>query len=407
VTEGSRLDGAQVVAEVEKWVGRLLALPSEHAAVVIALWAAHTWAPQVWYVTPRLVLDSAEPGSGKTRVLELLNLLVLNPEMTINSTPAAIFRMLADQPYSLLFDEVDAIFNPKNGGNYEDLRALINAGYKRGATIARCVGDAKSMKVQRFSVFAPVALAGIAGKMPATITTRSITIHMRRRGPGEKVDPFRERDAETEAKPYRDALAEWVRSVAGALSTARPTMPPGVVDRPSEVWEALLAIADTAGGDWPEKARAACVHFVLKANPEKMTTGVRLLHDIRRILGADKSDGPQRIPTADLLAKLHAIDEAPWGDLYGKPLTTRRLSQELARYDVAPIQWREGTVTERGYATYGTETPVAQAGLADAWARYLESGGTPATPGTSKVNPVPGPNPVPDQRGTADQPGTP
>ena len=186
------IDGAAILDAVEKFFRRYVAFPTEHAFTAVTLWAAHTHAPsKTFYVTPRLVLDSAEPGSGKTRVLELLALLVLRPEMTISATVAAIFRMLAEREYTLLFDEVDAIFNPKNGGNYEDLRALLNAGYKQGATIARCVGDAKQMKVQRFAVFAPVALAGLAGRMPATITTRAVTIHMRRRAPGEHVSPFR------------------------------------------------------------------------------------------------------------------------------------------------------------------------------------------------------------------------
>jgi hypothetical protein len=85
------------------------------------------------------------------------------PEMTFNTTTAALFRMVSDGPITIMYDEVDTVFNPKNGGNYEDLRALLNAGYKRSATVARCVGDAKAMKVQRFPVYAPAALAGIAG----------------------------------------------------------------------------------------------------------------------------------------------------------------------------------------------------------------------------------------------------
>jgi len=56
----------------------------------------------------------------------------------------------------------------------EDLRALLNAGYKRTATVARCVGDAKSMNVTRFPVYAPVALAGIAGGMYALIKVGEI-----------------------------------------------------------------------------------------------------------------------------------------------------------------------------------------------------------------------------------------
>jgi hypothetical protein len=398
------LDGAKVLGDVAAFVGRYVAFPNPHCIIVIALWAAHTWAPdKTWYVTPRLVLDSAEPGSGKTRVLELLALLVKRPEMTISATTAAIFRMIGQGQITLLFDEVDAIFNPKNGGNYEDLRALLNAGYKQGSTIARCVGDAKQMKVERFPVFAPVALAGLAGKMPATITTRAIAIHMRRRAPGETVEPFRERDAEQEAEPLRDRLTEWIENIASDLAHARPTMPQGVVDRPSEVWEALLAIADAAGGDWPERARAACRHFVLSSDPGELSLGVRLLRDVRDLFTAR---GVKQMPSADLVAALVGLDEAPWADLWGKFLDQRRLAKEMDRYGVRPVQYKQDGVKHRGYVTWATDKPV-QTGLADAWARYLpDSCGTSGTSDTEHVNPVPDNAPVPDTTGTASETGT-
>lgn len=396
--------GAAVLDEVATFLGRFVAFPNEHCLPTVVLWAAHTHAPRdTFYVTPRLVLDSAEPGSGKTRVLELLNLLVQSPEMTISATVAAIFRMIADNPITLLFDEVDAIFNPKNGGNFEDLRAMLNAGYKQGNTIARCVGDAKSMKVEKFPVFAPVALAGIAGKMPATITTRAVTVHMRKRGPDEKVAPFRERDAEVEAKPLREQLAEWVSSVSPDLSYARPRMPKGVEDRPAEVWEALLAVADAAGGDWPKKARAACSSFVLNSDPGALSIGVRLLIDVRCVL---TGHGVAHMPTADLLAELNKLDESPWGTFDdGKGLSARRLSVLLDRYDVRPVQFKDAGTKLRGYVTWPTENP-RQVGLLDAWNRYLDSGGTPGTAGTPQASPVPDVDAVPGQPGTDNQPGT-
>lgn len=356
-------DGANVLDQVAAFIGRYVAFPSEHCLPVVALWAAHTHAVRCFYVTPRLVLDSAEPGSGKTRVLEALNLVCADPEMTISVTPAAVFRLLDEKPYTLLFDEVDAIFNPKNGGNYEDLRALLNAGYKRGATIARCVGDAKAMKVQRFTVFAPVALAGIAGHMPATITTRAVTIHMRKRAPGERVEQFRERQAAKLAAPVRDALAEWVVSAMGDLLDAEPDMPEGVVDRPAEVWEALLAIADAAGGDWPKRAREACEHFVLKSNGNGQSFGVKLLADMHRIFGDAKA-----MPTAEVIEKLIALPESMWADLGGKPLDARRLAKALKAYEVEPVPYRDGDGTVRGYTVHAAQSSV---GLGDAWQRYL------------------------------------
>src|SRR5688572_22876828 len=126
--------GHQVLDAVVAFVSRFSAFPNEHCAPTVALWYAHTHIADRLYVTPRLILDSAEPGSGKTRVLEVGHYLVAKPEMTISITPAAVFRMLVDGPITLLFDEIDAVFNPRTGGNNEDLRALLNAGYKRTAT---------------------------------------------------------------------------------------------------------------------------------------------------------------------------------------------------------------------------------------------------------------------------------
>ncbi|MDR7300399.1 DUF3631 domain-containing protein [Haloactinomyces albus] len=372
--------GAEVLDEVTRFLSRFLVLPSEHCAPVIALWFAHTHAAHRFYATPRLILDSAEPGSGKTRVLEVGQYLVKAPEMTISATTAAMFRMVSSGPITILFDEVDAIFNPKNGGNYEDLRAMLNAGYKRSATIARCVGDAKAMKVERFPVYAPAALAGIAGHMPATITTRAITIHMRKRAPDEPVEEFIEEDVEQEAAPVREELSVWVDSVADHLAGARPAMPAGVIDRAAEIWKPLIALADQAGGHWPDTARAACQHFVTNTGPEATSLGVRLLADLREVFTARNAD---RMATGDILTALHALDEAPWGDLYGKPLDARRLSKELARYGVASKNIKQpGGQVAKGFRTDGED------GLADAWCRYLASAATSATGATSQVTPV-------------------
>ncbi|GLW34083.1 DUF3631 domain-containing protein [Actinoplanes regularis] len=367
---GHDTSGAMVLDQVAAFIARYVAFPSEHALTAVTLWAAHTHAVGSFYVTPRLVLDSAEPGSGKTRVLELLNLLVRHPEMTISASTAALFRMISLQPHTILFDEVDAIFNPKNGGNYEDLRAMLNAGYKRGATVARCVGDAKAMQVQRFTVFAPVALAGLAGNMPPTILTRAVVVHMRRRKRSEVVEPFEEQYAETDAEPIRTALADWIADRAQALAAARPKMPDGVADRAAEVWKALLAIADEAGAGWPDAGRDAARFFVLDTATAP-TFGTRLLADLRELFA-----GRDRMPTAEILDALTGDDSKPWGDLGGKPLDSRRMSRELSRYGVGPWTFKllDGSgKSAKGYTAYPTEGNV---GLADAWDRYLPAGGS-------------------------------
>ena len=372
--------GHQVLNDVVAFIGRFSVFPSEHCAPTLALWYAHTHASEQFYVTPRLILDSAEPGSGKTRVLEVAQHLVRAPEMTISATPAALFRLVSMGPITILFDEVDAIFNPKNGGNNEDLRGLFNAGYKRSATIARCVGDAKNMKVERFPVYAPAALAGIAGAMPPTITTRAITIHMRRRRTDEPVEPFRERHIAREAQPLREQLAAWIDSVSTRLGDATPQMPTGVTDRPAEIWEPLLAIADAAGAHWPTTARDACRHFTLNTGPQITSIGTRLFADLREVFARAGTD---RIITADILTAPADLEESPWADLHGKPLDSRRLSRELARYGIKPKNLRLPTGgVVKGYRTDGED------GLADVWSRYLPGAATSATAATAQVNQV-------------------
>jgi hypothetical protein len=198
--------------------------------------------------------------------------------------------------------------------------------------------------------------------MPATITTRAITIHMRRRRHDEHVDQFRERAVAREAKPLRNDLAAWTATVGDQVATAEPDMPHGVTDRSAEIWEPLLAIADAAGGHWPATARAACLHFVHDNGSTEISPGIRLLDDLRTLF---TQHGTPRMSSADIVHKLCALDESPWADLYGKPLDARRLAKELSRYNVKPTACKDGPKTTKGYQITGPT------GLADAWARYL------------------------------------
>ena len=364
---GNLDDGAKRLDEVEAFFRRFVIFPDEYCSIAVTLFAAHTFAVEKFYVTPRLILDSAEPECGKTRVLELLALLCREPKMTFNTTVAALYRRLQDKMLTVLLDEADAIWSPKAGPQAEDLRAFVNAGYKRGATVDRCVGDGSKIKVVEFPVFAPMAIAGIAGNMPATVTSRGVIIHMRRRKAGEQVDPYEEQDVLPESRPLRDRLSEWVESVAPELDSARPAMPAGVTDRRAEVWRALLAIADAAGGEWPERAREACEHFTLGSVGTPASLGIRLLTDLKAIFG-DKD----RMTTVDILEALTGMDEAPWGEMRStrKPLDSRGLSGLLKKYEVGPATFKvDGTgKTAKGYATYPT---ADQCGLADAWERWL------------------------------------
>ena len=363
-------DTGCVLDRVEQFLRRFIAFPSEDCLVAATLWAAHCHVVGAFESTPRLALLSPEPGSGKSRVLEVLELLVPRPCHAINATPAALFRKVSDEagPPSILFD---AIFGAKAKGDNEDVRALLNAGHRRGATAMRCAIKGKEITVEEFPAFCAVALAGL-GDLPDTLMTRSVVIRMRRRGPGEHVEAFRHRVHRAEAEPIRLELERWADSARDELQDAWPEFPDGIEDRNADVWEALLAVADVAGGDWPRRARVALVALVALAGDRPQTLGLQLLTDLRT---AFDYVGAHLLSSDALIEQLCALDESPWGDLRGKPLDARALARMLKKYDVTPKVIRVGNSTPRGYD---------RADLEDVWERYLPTSppgsATSATP---------------------------
>src|SRR2546425_12146266 len=101
--------GAELLDEVQAFLGRFVAYPSEAAHVAHTLWIAHTHLMDAWESTPRIAFLSPEPGSGKTRALEITETLVPRPVEAINATPAYLFRKVSDPDGAptILYDEVD------------------------------------------------------------------------------------------------------------------------------------------------------------------------------------------------------------------------------------------------------------------------------------------------------------
>ncbi|MET9998840.1 DUF3631 domain-containing protein [Streptomyces microflavus] len=378
------IDGAALLNEVEQFHRRFNVFPREAAYVAVALWDAHAHLLDAFDSTPRLAFLSPEPGSGKSRALEVVETLVPRPMLAVNARAAALFRSVSDpagRP-TILFDEIDTVFGPKAGDN-EELRGFLNAGHRRSGVTYRCIGDGGNQTVVEFPSYTAVAVAGL-GYLPDTITTRSVIIRMRRRARNEKAEPFRARLHEAEGHALRDRLAQWADQVRDDISGRWPEMPEGVTDRPADVWEPLLSVADAAGGAWPERARTACMELVNAARADdKGSLGIRLLTDLRDHVMA----GIDRMPTVAILDRLCALDEAPWADMSGRPLDSRGLSKMLGEYmteDNTPVKARNiksaGAVLKGYYA----------ADLYDAWQRYCppppSGAATSATSATSQVS---------------------
>ncbi|WP_216442056.1 DUF3631 domain-containing protein [Arcanobacterium phocae] len=217
--EGTILD------EIVQQLHRFIMLPHSHDYTAIALYCAYTYVSGEFDFAPRLVLTSAEKRSGKTRTLEVIQTLVHSPQMTANISPSALYRVIQARPgITILFDEVDTVFNAKLATERsEELRGLLNAGFQKNGTVTR-VNLSATDGLEEFSVFAPVVIAAI-GNLPDTIADRSIPIRLRRRRYDETVEQFRLSVEAVELEQLGIRLGEHMEQYTGQLVGAQPNTP--------------------------------------------------------------------------------------------------------------------------------------------------------------------------------------
>ncbi|WP_258049839.1 DUF3631 domain-containing protein [Streptomyces finlayi] len=353
---GAAGEGTGLLDDLRTAIGRYVVLPSDEALTAVTLWVAASHIQPGLQHAPRLAVVGPTKGCGKSRLLDVLYETVHQPMMTVNTSPAVVFRVIGKNPPTLLVDEADTIFGPK-AGDKEDLRGLLNAGHQRNRPAWRISGP--EHKPTAFPTFAMAALAGI-GDLPDTIMDRAIVIRMQKRKPGERITPFRSRYSVPELHALRDRLADWLVPLRGTVAGAVPKMP--VEDRAADTWEPLVIVADLAGGHWPARARAACLAMTRNevVQDEQTTLKTRLLRDIRRVF--DQEGGREALRSQDLLAVLIQDAEAPWAEYGTKGLNAYHLANLLRDFGISPANQRfENGRQAKAYARNQ---------FVDAWARY-------------------------------------
>jgi hypothetical protein len=366
---------AATLAEVAVYVRRYVVL-TEAQLVAVVLWIAHTHAIDAAEQSPYLAITSATKRSGKTRLHDVLEQLVARPWRVISPSEAVVFRKLAAARPTLLLDEVDAIWSGNGSERHEGLRAILNSGNRRGTVVPRCAGPQGTQLVD-FAVFGPKALAGI-GRLPDTVADRAIPIRLRRRTPTETVERFRQREAAEAAEPLARSLASVVHDLIRKLAAARPALPDELDDRAADGWEPLLAIADAAGGDWPQCARRAAVELSGEQDEQDDAIPLRLLADVHAVFEARGTD---RIATVELLEALAEDAEAPWATWHrGERMSPRALADLLRPFSIRSRTIRLDDETPKGYMRESFE---------DAWSRYM-----PPQPPTSGLRNATPPQPA-------------
>lgn len=260
-----------IADDVRNFITRFIALPDEHYADALALYIIGTYTLDSFKVTPYLYINSSEPGSGKTLTLEILESLCRNATMAANLSSSSLFRIIQARRPTVLIDEVDAVWS---GAKNEELRGVINSGYKSTGKVWRAVGDPNDEDggVKEFSTFCPKVLAGIDnGMIPDTIMDRSIVITLKRATHEQmgELDEFYPEDLEDEIAVLVSRLHAWHSDHMDKLSDPdhRPARLDGLSPRANEIARPLLTIGALLGSGWYDRAKTSLRYLLDRRAP--------------------------------------------------------------------------------------------------------------------------------------------
>ena len=361
-------DLENALSATESLLRKLVVLKLDAHYWALTLWVAYCYSIPEFDFAPRLCFWSPEKRCGKSLALEVVAHLLPNPLMTSSIPSAGLFRMLDKDPTKvILIDESDTVFG-RNGDKEkaEALRQLLNASFKRGQSVIRCVPP--NFDPKEFKIFAPIALAGIGtSAIPETVADRAIMIEMRRMLPNEQILEFESDEVDKYFLPIKEKLQNFATENEARYRELRPELPRESLNpRARDLWKPLYKVAECAGEEWIKKALLASVALSSgESDPEEASLSLRLLSDIREIFIGEQ------MTTRDLIERLRELEESPWA--YLERFNPSVLAHLLKNYSIKPKPFSGGKV--RGYYRKSFEDP---------WSRYLDpvQTVTPVTPVT-------------------------
>lgn len=334
------VEGETLFDELHEVISRYV-IADNSSIEAASMWIALTWFADVATVLPMAMITAPEKGCGKTVFLSVIEKLSCRPLQCSNISAPAMFRTVETYKPTLLIDEADSFLREN-----EPIRGVLNSGHtKSSAYVIRCEEVDGVIKPVRFSTYCPKAIAGIRlDTLHATLTSRSITLPLRRKKPTETTENLRHAPAE-QFEVLQRKLLRWSADHAIDFAQARPIMG-GLSNRDADNWEPLFVIAQLAGGTWPEKIRLAALQIVGGAEDspsleQELLAGIKSSFDRRKVA---------KLATSTLIEDLTGDELAPWATFnHGFPIRPRQLASRLKSYGIAPKTLRAGAVTFKGY----------------------------------------------------------
>lgn len=342
-----------------------------HEYIGVALWIMHTHVHERFEHTPRLALTSSTPRCGKSNTIKALKLLARDPVAVSSISTAALFRTVS-QGSTVIIDEAD------NAQLFTDMdkRGIINSGFDYTANVV-------SRYKETFDTRGPMAFGSI-GRLPGAIMDRALHVHLYRSPKDYPVLNSNDEVARRAFQEVSELIYEWLDDGNVKLDP-KPETP--LRSRPADKWRVLLAIADSFGAEWGERARQAAIVFDSSEIDEAIQTV--LLLDCETVFNLRHVD---RIRSEELVSGVLDLDTRyPWTAYRGpkddENITPRKLKQgDMARllgmFNIRPKKIRFGTGPNQSFMGYERQQ------FEKHWNAYRRT--NPQNPGTPELKLISG-----------------
>lgn len=245
---GDEVSGTRLLAELEQYFANHAKFQHDTIPAVLAHWVLAGYLYMAFPIFPYIWITSAQRGSGKSRVEELLAAVAFRAgSIQVNPTPAVLYRTLDLGGQVLIIDE----FEDALGENKNALTAILNSGFSRGCTVQRCSGE--NLEIRSFQAYGPKVFAGLDG-IPDTLRSRSIKLVMVPKRKADTILPFSPVRMQQQLQEWRDDLAIWALNSAPCAeqlsnSPDQLEIPEHLDDRAVDYMTPLFATSIVAGGD--------------------------------------------------------------------------------------------------------------------------------------------------------------
>tara|TARA_R100000808_G_C2152897_1_gene162639 strand:+ start:2980 stop:4260 length:1281 start_codon:yes stop_codon:yes gene_type:complete len=327
---------------------------SDNEPIVLTNWVVSTWFYKSFQFTPYIHIFSPTEQCGKSRLLEVLNLMAYRVTST-NQPSNAVYRLIDSGDLCLFIDEIDKNDNEQR----QELIGILNAGYEQSSTgVLRMVGSNHEPKL--FSTFCPKVFSGIGrDKLAKTLRDRSIPIDLQRKAETDQTRRFLKTrhlleefemditlhleqlssEVEEDFNPYfnDDDYLECIE----LLAESNPN------DRAVDICAPLLTIASMGSDEWALQTLNALNELTVR-EPDEQNWKIELLEKCREIM--QNNIGQDRITSRELANEVNNFLDSRfvnWNN--GNGLNGSNVSKALKDYNIKSKTIRIGGDTAKGF----------------------------------------------------------